>query len=81
MALNDGDYTDDSNDVYLKKRLEMKSKKIKKDSGLLQHITKIASKAERAAKKENEEGLDITPRLGFKKADHKKVRMQKIKNQ
>ena len=67
--------------MYLKKKLEKRSKKIKKDDGIMAHIAKISSKAERAAKKDNEEGLDITPRLAFKKSDQKKVQLQKINNQ
>ena len=61
-------------------KLKEKSKVIKKDDGVAAHIAKIQKKAETAGKSEKEEGLDITPRLGFKKADQRKVNLQKIKN-
>ena len=74
--------SDDSYDKIVK--LKEKSKKIKKDSGIAdgiaEHIAKIARKGETAGKKEKEEGIDITPRLAFKKADQRKVNLQKIKN-
>ena len=42
------------------------------------HIAKIQEKAQKAARKIQDDGLDITPKLAFNKKTQAKVAMEKI---
>lgn len=62
-----------------------KSKKIKKDrtaegDDLAAHIARIREKSLAATKRQQEDGLDITPRLAFNKKKNLLVMKERIKN-
>lgn len=64
--------SDDSHDEKMErakkeKKIKDKSKKIKKQDEFAAHAFKIASRGEKVAREINEEGIDITPKLGFNK--------------
>lgn len=71
--------SDDSfEERYGQKKAKFSENQIKKQDDLALHIAKIQEKAHKAAKKIQDDGLDITPRLGFNKKMQARVTMEKI---